>query len=79
MGAVEATRINVSDQSGFPESYEATQVSANTFQLLGQRPISGRDFAPSDEIPGAAPVAILSYGLWQRRYVRDPVVALRHD
>lgn len=74
MGAVEAVRVNLSDQSGFPESYEATRVSATTFKLLGQRPIIGRDFAPSDEAPGAAPVAILSYGLWERRYAKDPAI-----
>ena len=73
MGAVEAVRVNVSDQSGFPESYEATRVSATAFQLLGQRPIIGRDFVPSDEAPGAAPVAILSYGLWERRHVRKGI------
>ena len=32
----------------------------------------GRDFAPSDETPGAAPVAILRYGFWERRYGKDP-------
>ena len=30
--------------------------------------MSGRDFLPGDEIPGAAPVMILSYKLWQSRY-----------
>jgi putative ABC transport system permease protein len=74
MGAVEATRINISDQSGFPESCEATKVSANTFSLLGQRPIIGRDFAPFDETPSATPVAILSYGLWARRYAKSEAI-----
>lgn len=74
MGAVNAVRINVSDQSGFAENYEATQVSANTFSLVGQKPIMGRDFVPSDETPGAASVAILSYGLWERLYGKDPAI-----
>ena len=34
----------------------------------------GRDFAPSDEAPGAVPVAILRYGFWERRYGKDPGV-----
>ena len=29
---------------------------------------------PSDEIPGAAPVAILNYGFWERRYGKDPAI-----
>ena len=34
----------------------------------------GRDFEPSDEMPGAAPVAILNYGFWERRYGKDPTI-----
>jgi putative ABC transport system permease protein len=65
-------RIRVRDGSGLPEIYDATRLSANAFSVLDQRPILGRDFAPSDEAPGAAPVTILSYGLWVRRYGKDP-------
>jgi len=60
------------DRSGFAEHIDVTEVSADTFKLVGQRPIMGRNFAPSDAIPGAAPVAILSYSFWQRRYAKDP-------
>ena len=52
--------------------YDATQLSANAFQVLAQNPVLGRDFAPSDEMPGATPVMILSYHLWERRYGKDP-------
>jgi putative ABC transport system permease protein len=67
----------LSDSSGFAERLDATEVSANTFRLVGQRPILGRDFAPSDEIPGASAVAILSYGIWESRYGKDPAVVGR--
>jgi putative ABC transport system permease protein len=67
----------LSDPSGFAERLDATEVSANTFQLVGQRPILGRDFAPSDEIPGAPAVAMLSYGFWESRYGKDPAVVGR--
>ena len=66
--------VNLSDQSGFTETYDAFQVSANIFQVVGQRPILGRDFAPSDEAPGAAPVAILNYGFWERRFGKKPAI-----
>jgi putative ABC transport system permease protein len=69
--------ISLSDESGFTESYDATRVSANAFKLVGQRPIIGRDFTPSDETPGAVPVAILSYGFWEHRFGKDPTIVGR--
>ena len=77
MGTVADLRITLSDSSGVPESYTASLVTANAFQVLGQGPILGRDFAASDETPGAAAVAILSYGFWERRYGKDPAIVGR--
>ena len=65
-------RSRLDDQRGPSEMYDATQLSANAFRVLDQKPILGRDFAPADEMPGAAPVMILSYHLWERRYGQDP-------
>ena len=43
--------------------------SGNYFDLLGVRPAAGRFFTPSEDIkPGAAPVAVISYDGWQRRF-----------
>jgi putative ABC transport system permease protein len=74
MALVHGASKILGDKSGFAESYESTEVSAGTFQLLGQRPMLGRDFTLSDETPGAPPVAILSYGFWERRYGKDPAI-----
>lgn len=74
MGAVADLQITLADAGGAPEHHDATEISANTFQLLGQKPILGRDFAPSDETRGAAQVAILRYGFWERRYGKDPAI-----
>ncbi len=41
-------------------------VSGSYFATLGVHPAFGRVIVPSDEAPSAAPVAILSYGYWQR-------------
>lgn len=46
-------------------------VSAETFSALGVRPLLGRDFAKDDDRLGAAPVVLLSHGLWTRRYAAD--------
>ncbi len=74
MGTVADLRITLTDGSGFAESYSATQVSANAFQVLGRSPILGRDFAASDASAGAAPVAILRHAFWQRRFGGDPEI-----
>jgi predicted permease len=56
------------------EHITAREVSAGFFGLLGSRLESGRDFRPEDDHSGAAPVTILSYGLWQRRFGGSPDV-----
>ena len=74
MAIVNGAAKILSDKNGFAERLDATEVTANTFQLVGQKPLLGRDFVLSDETPGAAPVAILSYGFWERRYGKDPAI-----
>jgi len=64
----------LSDNAGFPESYDATEISADTFRVVGRKPLLGRDFVPADQAPGAPAVAILSYGFWERRFARDPSI-----
>src|SRR5579863_1070915 len=64
----------LNDGSGLSERLDANESSANTFEVVGRKPILGRDFTPSDEQPGAPPVAILSYGFWERRYGKNPAV-----
>jgi putative ABC transport system permease protein len=74
MGAVAGLEITLDNPGGPGEHYIATEVTANAFQALGVKPILGRDFASSDEVRGAAPVAILSYKFWVSRYGKDPGV-----
>lgn len=56
-------------QSGEPERVEAELVSAGYFPLLGLRPQLGRVFEEQeDRTPGSQPVAVISDGLWRRRF-----------
>jgi predicted permease len=55
-----------------PERIKAARVSADLFPLFGVVPILGRSFLPEDEQPGGNHTAIVSHGLWQRRYGSDP-------
>src|SRR6185312_10265506 len=44
-------------------------VSGNFFQVLGVHALAGRTFAPDeDKRPGDAPVVVLEYSYWQRRF-----------
>ncbi len=48
-------------------------VSGNYFTTLGVRPALGRFFLPEeDHTPGTHPVAVISHGLWRRRFGADP-------
>lgn len=51
-----------------PERVLGASISVEGFAMLGVKPIRGRLFRPEEGDPKAAPVAILGYPLWQRRY-----------
>ena len=59
---------------GEPEQVKLGMVTANFLGILGTNPQLGRLFVPSEEGPGAPFAAILSDGLWRRRYGADPRV-----
>jgi putative ABC transport system permease protein len=63
--------------NGTPEQLDGKKVTANLFSLLGVSPALGRDFRPEDDVPGAPHVAILSHGLWLRRFGGDPQIVGR--
>jgi putative ABC transport system permease protein len=52
-------------------------VSPRYLSMLGATVVAGRLFATSDHVQGAASVAIISPGLWQRQFARDPRVVGR--
>ena len=77
MAIVHGVSLTLTDSSGFPESLSGNENSAEVFRVVGAKPIMGRDFTPADEAPGAAPVTILHYGFWERRYGKDPNIVGR--
>jgi predicted permease len=53
-------------------------VSGNYFSGLGVGAAAGRTLTPDDDrVPGGHPVAVLSYGCWQRRFGSDPAAVGR--
>jgi putative ABC transport system permease protein len=71
MAAINNREFNLSGIAQ-PENVSGYSVSTNCLSMLGVRPFLGRDFLPSEEAPGTAPVALLSYALWQSRLGADP-------
>lgn len=63
-------RFNVQFE-GRPYAAETESVSGNYFTGLGVRPILGRTILPSDDVPSAQPVAVLSYNFWKRNLGSD--------
>ena len=58
--------------AGEAERVVARWVSADFFSVLGVKPLLGRTFAKGEDEFGAAPVAIISESLWQRKFGSAP-------
>src|SRR6202050_681753 len=56
------------------QSYPGEFVSGNYFTMFGITAYAGRALTPKDDQPGASPVVVMSYRLWQQRYASDPSV-----
>src|SRR5579862_9079058 len=54
--------------AGEPERLNARMTTAQLFPLLGVNAIVGRTFLAEEDRAGGSPVALLNYGLWQRRF-----------
>ena len=57
--------------AGEPEPVQGLYVSANLFELLRVAPARGRNFTAEEDRVGGTPVAIISHGLWERRFGGD--------
>ncbi len=62
---------------GRPEEIHGVAVTSGHFGVTGVRPALGRAFAPEETRPGQGQVALLSHGLWQRRFGGDPAAVGR--
>jgi predicted permease len=57
---------------GDPERVGVTRVSSNLLPMLGARPALGRLLTPDEDSPGRPATAVLTDGIWTRRFGRDP-------
>ena len=55
-----------------PEPVTVAEITASAFRLTRVPPLLGRPLLESDERPGALPVVVLGYTVWQTRFARPP-------
>jgi predicted permease len=58
-----------------PRRIHGQYVTPSFFQTLGVRPLLGRTFTEEEATLGKEKVAVLSEGLWEEQFARDPMVA----
>jgi len=56
------------------EQLDGAYVTPDSFQFLGVGAQVGRGLTPEDGKPGAPPVFVMSYKMWQRRFNLDPTI-----
>ena len=57
-----------------PERVPRAGVTSGFFSVLGVQPVLGRTFVPEDDKGWPQSVAIISHGLWKRRFGSDPAI-----
>ena len=79
LAAIGYASVSVKPENGRePETLEAQAVTADFFPVLGSAPLVGRTFTAEHEVTGRSRVAVISYGLWQRRFGGSPDVVGRY-
>ena len=64
--------MTLSEEGLAPERFRSAYISANSFALIGARPMLGRNFRTDDDRDGAAPVVMLGHDVWRNRYQSNP-------
>src|SRR5258706_264490 len=72
MAATRGAAANLTSD-GSPEALVGRRVTPNFFAVLGVQPAIGRTFS-EEENKASAPVVLISYGLWERRYGGDRAI-----
>ena len=67
IGIARAGSFNLTGR-GEPEHIRGATVTANYLSTLGTKPVLGRAFTAEHDRPGGPPVALVSYGIWQKHF-----------
>ena len=77
LAAFSPWRVNLSGGGADPERLDIGAATGNLFAVLGVKPYLGRTLRDADSMPGAPDVAVVSEGLWRRRFGADPAIVGR--
>ncbi|MCA1626879.1 MAG: ABC transporter permease [Acidobacteria bacterium] len=77
IAAYSARAFNLTGAGAEPEQIIGQLVTNEFFQVLGARAALGRTLLPEVDLPGGHRVAVISHGLWQRRFGGDKSVVGR--
>jgi putative ABC transport system permease protein len=73
LALIQNSQVGLSGSGGqLPENLSSAECSWDLFTTLGVRPALGRDFTSADDSLSANGTAVLSWGLWKRRFGGDP-------
>lgn len=74
LGAARVSERNVLTGEGRVESLRVAEITASAFPLTRVPPLLGRPLQRTDEVPGAEPVVVLGYEVWQTQFLHDPAI-----
>jgi putative ABC transport system permease protein len=78
IGAYRNASVNLVGADQIARPAVAAEITASAFRIAPERPVMGRVLNESDEHAGAAPVVLLGYDVWTRRFDSDPQIVGRN-
>ena len=72
LARTEGVSLSASDGTSPPEAARAGRITANYLSILQVPPLIGRDFIESDDLPGAAKVALINERVWRKQFGASP-------
>ncbi len=77
LAAFSTANLTMREPGSDPEEVRVLRVTSEFFDVLRSRPLLGRGFTPVNEVAGRHLSAVISHGLWQRRFGGDPDIVGR--
>ena len=77
VGGFRSLQRNLAAGEGAGEPVELAEISAAGFRVARVPPLLGRVLVDADEEPGALPMVVLGYQVWQRHFGGDPAMVNR--
>ncbi|HKG94816.1 MAG TPA: ABC transporter permease, partial [Gemmatimonadaceae bacterium] len=77
LGAYRTVARNVISRDARPDPMRVVEMTASGFRIARVQPLLGRYFDDAEERPGAPPVVVIGYDVWQHRFAGEPDVVGR--